>query len=281
MMDLTLFRDRTYSLAILTIFAVMFSIYGMLLVITQYLQNVRGFTPAQAGLLLFPYSATAVIVSLRVGKLVPIYGTRKLILVGLIGQIVGFGILILGLGHSTVLVVVGLVVASFGDSLCLTPITSLAMTAVPSERAGMASGIMSAQRALGSTVGFAVLGSVLAAALTVTLSAHLAQALPDPAERLEVAEAIIGNANPRAYTAEIGPAKPIRHVDPATEAAILRAADSDFVEGIRFSLGVAILVLALVFAAGFRWFPRGRGGIADAEREAGALAQEESARVDA
>ena len=278
MMDLSLFRDRTYSLAIVTIFAVMFSIYGMLLVITQYLQNVRGFTPAQAGLLLFPYSATAVIVSLRVGKLVPVYGSRKLILVGLIGQIVGFGILILGLGQSTVLVVLGLVVASFGDSLCLTPITSLAMTAVPSERAGMASGIMSAQRALGSTVGFAVLGSVLAAALTVTLSAHLAQALPDPAERREVAEAIIGNANPRAYTAEIGPAKPIRHVDAATEAAILAAADRDFVEGIRFSLGVAILVLALVFAAGFRWFPRGRGGIADAEREAGALEREESAR---
>jgi hypothetical protein len=42
--------------------------------------------------------------------------------------------------------------------LCLTPITSLAMTAVPAERAGMAAGIMSAQRALGSTVGFAVLG---------------------------------------------------------------------------------------------------------------------------
>ena len=42
----------------------------------------------------------------------------------------------------------------------------------------MASGIMSAQRALGSTVGFAVLGSILAAALTATLSAHLANALP-------------------------------------------------------------------------------------------------------
>ena len=45
MMDLKLFRDRTYSLAIITIFAVMFAVYGMLLVITQYLQNVRGFSP--------------------------------------------------------------------------------------------------------------------------------------------------------------------------------------------------------------------------------------------
>ena len=278
MMDLTLFRDRTYSLAIVTVFAVLFATYGMLLVITQYLQNVRAFSPAQAGLLLFPYSLTATLVSLRVGKLVPVLGSRKLILIGLLCQMAGFGVMMLGLGQSTAVVVAGLIIESLGSSLCLTPITSLAMTAVPAERAGMASGIMSAQRALGSTVGFAVLGSVLAAALTVTLSAHLANALPDPTERQEVASAIIGSANPRAYTAQIGPARPIRHADPATQAAILAAADRDFVEGIRFSLGVAILVLALVFAAGFRWFPRGHGGLADATREAGVLEREESAR---
>src|SRR5262249_55474302 len=137
------------------------------------------------------------------------------------------------------------------------------------------SGIMSAQRALGSTVGFAVLGSVLAASLTATLSAHLAQALPDPAERREVADTIIGNANPRAYAAEIGPGRPIVHMDPATEAAILPAADHDFVEGIRWSLGTAIVLLAAVFAAGFAGFPRGREGIADAKREAVKLEKEE------
>jgi hypothetical protein len=143
----------------------------------------------------------------------------------------------------------------------------------------MASGIMSAQRALGSTVGFAVLGSVLAASLTVTLSAHLAEALPDPTERKEVADSIIGNANPRAYSAEIGPGRAIQHVDAATQAAILAAADRDFVEGIRLSLGSAIVVLALVLAAGFAWFPRGKGGIADARREAGALESVEASRA--
>jgi hypothetical protein len=154
------------------------------------------------------------------------------------------------------------------------------MTAVPPERAGMASGIMSAQRALGSTVGFAVLGSVLAATLTMTLSAHLARALPDSAERREVADTIIGNANPRAYVAEIGPGRPIRHADPATEKAILNVADADFVEGIRISLAAAILVLALVLAAGYAWFPRGTGaGLADARREEGTIETEERDRV--
>ena len=278
MMDLTLFRDRTYSLAIVTVFAVLFAVYGMLLVITQYLQNVRAFSPTQAGLLLLPYSATNTLVALRAGKLVGLVGSRRLILLGLASQIVGFGLMIAGLGQSTPIVVAGLMFSALGSGLCLTPITSLAMTAVPPERAGMASGIMSAQRALGSTVGFAVLGSVLAASLTVTLAEHLAQAIPDPAERKQVADTIIGSANPRAYAAEIGPGRPIHHADAATKEAILQAADRDFVEGIRISLGSAMLVLALVLAAGFAWFPRGRGGIADASREARALESEEAGR---
>ena len=212
------------------------------------------------------------------GKLVGVVGSRRLILLGLASQIVGFAVLIAGLQGSTVVVSVGLVFVGLGAALCLTPITSLAMTAVPPERAGMASGIMSAQRALGSTVGFAVLGSILAAALTATLSAHLAGALPDPTERKEVAATIIGNANPRAYSGEIGPGRPIRHLDAATQKAILAAADSDFVEGIRFSLATAMVFLALVLAAGFVWFPRGKDSIADAEREARALASEETVR---
>ena len=278
MMDLKLFGNRTYSLAIITIFAALFAVYGMLLVITQYMQNVRGFSPTDAGFLLLPYSMSLMIVSLTAGKLVGAVGSRRLILLGIASQIVGFAVLIVGLQGSTVVVSAGLVFVGAGAGLCLTPITSLAMTAVPTERAGMASGIMSAQRALGSTVGFAVLGSILAATLTTTLSTHLADALPDPTERKEVADMIIGNANPRAYSSEIGPGRPIKHLNHSTQKAILAVADSDFVEGIRFSLATAIVFLALVLAAGIAWFPRGSVSIAGAEREAQALASEETAR---
>src|SRR5262249_3387628 len=94
-------------------------------------------------------------------------------------------------------------------------------------------------------------------------------------ERREVAATIIGNANPRAYAAEIGPGRPILHMDAATQAAILAAADRDFVEGIRWSLGTALALLGAVFAAGFAGCPRGKGGIADATREAARLEKEE------
>jgi hypothetical protein len=280
MMDLTLFRDRTYSLAIVTIFAILFAVYGMLLVITQYFQNVRGFSPIAAGFLLLPYSAANTLSALRAGRLVGTMGARRLILFGMVSQIVGLTLMIVGLGWSTPVVVAGLIFSAIGSGHCLAPLTSLAMTAVPAERSGMASGIMSAQRALGSTVGFAVLGSVLAASLTVSLSARLAAALPDATERREVADAIIGNANPRAYAAEIGPGRPIDHMDPATRDAILAAADRDFVEGIRISLTVAIAVLALVLGVGYLWFPRGKGAaVADATREAASIEGEEVTRA--
>jgi MFS family permease len=271
MTDLKLFRGRTYSLAIIAIFAVCFTAYGMVLVITQYLQNVHGFSPTVAGLVLLSYSVCMMIVSLTAGKLVGVVGSRRLILLGLASQIIGLAVLMVGMQVGTIVVIAGLAFVGTGTALCLTPITSLAMTAVPAERSGMASGIMSAQRALGSTVGFAVLGSILAAALTATLSAHLGGALPDPIEREEVAATIIRNANPRAYAVVIGPGRPIQHLDAATLEAILLAAENTFIEGIRFSLATAMVFLALVLAAGFAWFPRGKGSIADAERQAIAL----------
>src|SRR6185369_12536432 len=216
---------------------------------------------------LLPYSMSMMIVSLTAGKLIGVVGSRRLILLGIASQIIGFAVLIAALHGSTIVVSAGLVFVGMGTGLCLTPITSLAMTTVPAERSGMASGIMSTQRALGSTVGFAVLGSILAAALTGTLSAHLAGALPDPIEREEVAATIIKNANPRAYAVVIGPGRPIQHLDAATQEAILVAAKNDFIEGIRFSLATAIVFLALVLAAGFAWFPRGKDSIAGAGRE--------------
>src|SRR5262252_7496561 len=137
MMDLNLFRDPTYSVAIITIFTVMFAIYGMLLVITQYMQNVHGFSSMDAGLLLLPYSVSLMIASLKAGQLVGVVGSRRLILLGIASQIVGFAFLIAGLQGSAVVVGAGLVFVGVGAGLCLTPVTSLAMTAVPPERAGM------------------------------------------------------------------------------------------------------------------------------------------------
>ncbi len=277
MMDLTLFRDRSYSLAIGAICAVFFSVYGMLLLITQLLQNVRDYSPERTGLVLLPFSASLTIVAPLVGRLVVRFGARPPILFGLCTLILGFATLIADGRSSIAVILTGLALSGIGTAMCLTPVTTLAMSAVPRNRAGMASGIMSAQRAIGSTVGFAVLGSILAAWLSATLSQDLAAVVPDPVERRAIAEAIVASANPRAMVAEVGRRSPIvEHLDPATRAVIVRVAERDFIQGSRIALLVAIALLAAVLLLCWRWLPRGRGAlIADARRESAALGDTE------
>ena len=263
MMDVSLFRGRTYPLAIVTIFVVFFAIYGMLLVTTQYFQNVRGYTPQVTGLLLMPFSAMVFAVSLLVGHAVARVGPRVPILAGLATTIVGLATMAAALHASTTIVAIGLALCGAGAAMCLTPVTTVAMSSVDPTRAGMAAGIMSAQRAMGSTVGFAVLGSVLAAWLAATLDDDLAAAVPDPVERRDVAAKIVDDANPRAFVAEIGPARPIDHPSASTKAAILAAADDDFVAGIRIALGVAAAALIAALSAGIVGFPAAHAVAAD------------------
>lgn len=210
----------------------------------------RGYTPSVTGLMILPFSAAVAIVSPLVGHLVGRIGARVPILAGLCMLMLGLLMLIFSEHRSSALVLVGLGLCGSGVALCLTPITTVAMTAVPAERAGMASGIMSAQRAIGSTIGFAVLGSVLAAWLSATLEPHLERAVPDPVQRHVLAEIIIDSANPRAHVGGIVPRRHIEHRDPVA------IAEEDFIEGIRVALLVATATLAVVFLAGWRWFPR-------------------------
>jgi hypothetical protein len=127
---------------------------------------------------------------------------------------------------------------------------------------------MSAQRAIGSTVGFAVFGSILAGWLGATLDRDLARVLPDPTERAAVAQAIVRSANPAAHPAELGPRHAIAHPDPRTEAAIVAVADGDFVQGMRIAVALAVALLAALWVAGYFGYPRGERAVTDAEREA-------------
>lgn len=275
MMDLSLFRDRTYSLAIVTIFMVLFAVYGMLLLMTQYLQNVQGYSAVRTGLLILPFSLAVAVLSPIAGRLVGQFGARRPVLFGLVAAILGLLALIAS-GHGSIpFVLLGFALCGVGAALCITPATTIAMTSVPPQRAGMASGIMSAQRAIGSTVGYAVLGSVLAAWLAATLDLDLVPVVPNPAERQVIAKKIVASANPRAHVAEIVPRRPISHPDPNLQAAITTAADRDFVQGIRAGLLVAIVLLALVLLAGWRWFPRGDDALREAKGEEAKLAVSE------
>jgi len=276
MMDVRVFRDRVYTAAIVTIFAVLFGIYGAMLVVTQYFQNIQDYSAIEAGFLMLAMTVPTVVLAPLAGRLVARYGGRGVTLVGVLSIFCGLLVLAAGIGGVLAVALVGLAGVGAAGGLAVTPATSVAMASIPAERSGMASGIMSAQRALGSTAGFAVMGSVLAVVVSATLPAKLEPLIPDPAARDDAVEQIVDTANPRAAVSLIGPGKPISDVPASNVEGVVDAADDAFVEGIRAALAVAALVAAGAFAVGYLSFPRGRRETDEEQAESARLAAEEA-----
>ncbi|MGA9277433.1 DHA2 family efflux MFS transporter permease subunit [Ilumatobacter sp.] len=256
MMDLRLFANRTYTLANVVLFAVLFCFYGILLILTQGWQNVRGASPLITGLALLPIAIGQMIFAPRVGAWMKTVGARRLILIGLSVFTAAMLIGVVGVEVHLGLVIICIALTGIATSFTVTPSTTIAMRSVPEERAGMASGILNAQRALGSAAGYAVLGTIIAAWLGATLNTSLEPVVPNADERAAVASEIIDHANPHAFPAEIGPSRPVPASSGATHEAIADAAEADFKHGIQLALATCGVLTALVLALCWVGFPR-------------------------
>ncbi|MFE9254958.1 MFS transporter [Streptomyces sp. NPDC006879] len=248
MMDVGLFADRTYAVCIAAMFTAFFSVYGMLLVITQYFQNVEGYSPERAGLLILPFALNVMLLSPLSGRLVARFGPLPVARIGQPLLVAGLAVVAWGMTVGVLCVAFGLFLTGAGAALLATPVTALAMSSVPVERSGMASGIMSAQRAIGSTFGFAVLGTILAVWLANTLDTDLERAIPDASTRQSITDQIIDEANPYAYLAEVGPGRPLPAPTAAQLGSIADAARSDFIAGsqLAVAIGTAFCAIAMV-----------------------------------
>jgi MFS family permease len=264
MMDLRVFGDRVYSTAIITIFCVLFGIYGTLLVITQYFQNIRDYSAEDAGFLMISMTLPVIVLAPIAGRLTARLGGRRPTLIGVSLIAAGLAVLAATVGGNLAWTLLGLALIGAAGGLAVTPVTSVAMSAIPDDRSGMASGILSAQRALGSTAGFAIMGSVLAAVVSLTLPDKFEPYLPDDQQREEAVDEVVEDANPRAVAALLGPGKPLS-ADVKEEPELEQAADDAFVEGIRAAVGVALVLVLGALVAGYVIFPKGEPALATEE----------------
>jgi EmrB/QacA subfamily drug resistance transporter len=274
MMDVRVFKDRVYAVAILTLFVVLFSVYGLLLIITQYFQNVQDRSPEQTGVIMLAFTVPALVLAPVAGNLAAKQGGRRPTLLGVAILAAGLLTVAIGVGNPLAIVILGLLLVGTAAGLAIAPATNEAMSSIPPDRAGMASGIMSAQRALGSTAGFAIMGSVLAAVVASTLPAKFAPYLSEP-ELSEAVAAVVDDANPQAVVSLIGPGKPLPDTVQEQDE-LVDAADDAFVEGIRAALMIGLALTVLVLIAGAIVFPKGTKDESEELVEAGHLEAEEA-----
>src|SRR5262245_2187722 len=107
MMDVRVFKDHVYTVAVLTLFAVLFAVYGLMLVTTQYFQTVKGYGPERAGFIMLAYTAPLIVLAPVAGGLTARVGARRPTLLGVSSLVVGLVIIIAGIGGTLVVLVVG------------------------------------------------------------------------------------------------------------------------------------------------------------------------------
>ncbi len=139
---------------------------GFLFLNTLYLQDVRGFSALTAGLYLLPMAATLAGCAVLSGRLVAARGARIPLVVSGLGFIAAGILLSMITDHSGPgFLLPSYVIFGIGIGLVNAPITNSAVSGMPRQQAGVAAGVASTSRQVGTSLGVAVMGSVLSANL--------------------------------------------------------------------------------------------------------------------
>ncbi len=158
--DLGLFRDRTFAGAVVTMALGAGAYFGVLVFLSLFLQGAQHRDALETGLIYLPTIIPFMIMSPLSGRLLARVPGAPLPTIGLILLAVGM-LLLADHGAGLADVTAGLAVAGLGVGLTVTPLTQLALDRVPTERSGVASGVLQTARPVGVLVGVTVLGLVV------------------------------------------------------------------------------------------------------------------------
>lgn len=163
MIPLGLFRDRTFTLAVIASISVGVAMFGTAVFLSQYMQLARGATPTESGLLTIPMMAGVLIASTVVGALVSRRGKWKAFMVTGGVLLVAGSLGLSQLHYDTPFWYVGIsmFVLGAGVGMLMQNLVLVVQNTAEVRHLGVATSAVTFFRSLGGTVGVAVMGSIL------------------------------------------------------------------------------------------------------------------------
>jgi EmrB/QacA subfamily drug resistance transporter len=240
-LDVRLFKNRNLSASVGSIALLFFGMGGVYFFTSFYLQNVRGYSPLETGLLAVPFAVGQFVMSPRSAQLVAKYGGRAVAVAGMLMNAVAIGgWAFLSEGSPIWIVAVLFFIQGSGLGLAVPAATSGVMEALPRERAGAGSALTNTARQVAVALSVAVLGSILSSTYRSSLDPTLS-ALPAGAR--DAASSSITAT--QAVAAQLGHAGQF----------LLAPANSAFVDAMRVTTGVAAALAIVGGLALLRWMP--------------------------
>jgi EmrB/QacA subfamily drug resistance transporter len=188
LVPLELFNKRTVVLAVIASVAVGIAMFGTTVFLSQYMQVARGKSPTESGLLTIPMVVGLFVASTLIGRLVTRTGRYKRYM------LIGTGLLTAGLAlmgtldETTSLVELAafMIVVGAGVGMLMQNLVLVVQNSVTQHEIGAGSSLVAFFRSLGGAVGVSVLGALLAAKASASITAGLAsagvQASGDPSQ---------------------------------------------------------------------------------------------------
>lgn len=164
LMPLSIFKLRNVRGANMIMAPLYASMLGAFFLLTLYIQGTLHFSPVMTGLSFLPLPLTLAVVSTRMPKLVQRYGFKRFLIIGPL--LIGAGLLWLSQLHSGSSywtgILPGALIMPLGIGMTMMPTIAAATSGVPSQQAGIASGLISTSQQMGGALGLSILSGIAA-----------------------------------------------------------------------------------------------------------------------
>jgi len=238
MLPLHFFKNMSFTGANLAMTFIMFSLFGSIFFLSQYLQTIRGYSALEAGLRMVPLAATLAVVSALSARITDRLGTKRTVALGI--MISGAGLLYMSqyfeVGTSYATIVLGEIILAAGMGFAVSPATNSIMGSVPVSKAGIGSAMNDTTRQLGGALGVAVLGTVMNSRYLEGIEA-LKTALPQLPDDIFAG---ISNSVQAAHMIAANPKVPASFAD-----TIRFTANQAFVTGMNEAMLIGAAIMAL------------------------------------
>jgi MFS family permease len=241
-------RNRQLSGGLLMFFFQYLVQAGLFFVVPLFLSVCLGLSAIDTGVRLLPLSLTLLAAALGIPRLFPDVSPRLVVRGGLFSLLAGTLVLLGGLDADAgaEIVFVPMLLVGLGIGALASQLGAVTVSAVPDDEAPEVGGVQNTMTNLGASLGTALAGSIMIAALTSSFMANIEQSSAIPSRVKSDAQVELAGGVPFISDADLEAALDDAHVSSRTTDAALEAYRDARIDGLRSAL--AILAAAAIGA---------------------------------